>query len=245
MLNNYLDKEIDKCVYRLFDDGYHMMCVTDKNILSAYIPDEIDGISVTSVGAESILEVKRPGFWECKKLTTIKLPSNLHVVGGFEQCESIKEIVIPNTCKKITYSAFQYCTNLETIVLPMGLEIIEGSVFNGCFKLKSLNIPDNVKILEEECFAYSNFEYIKLPSKLKQLSNRMFMYCENIKEIIFPLSLKKGEINRNIFFDDNTKEFKESFIKMMKSLKAVRVAKQNEAEARKLFEQYDVVVQVL
>lgn len=52
--------------------------------------------------------------------------------GTFNDCSSLKTIVIPETVTEIGVSAFKNCQNLETIVIPELVTRIEDSTFFGC-----------------------------------------------------------------------------------------------------------------
>ena len=237
---------IDKCVYRLYDDGYHMIKVVDNTVVEVNIPQFINGIQVISVGQESILEVNPPGFWGCEKLKKVSIPEGVKVVGGFYQCSNISQIVLPTTVTEIASDAFYWCFKLDNLVISKGLQKIGANAFYGCASLKSIYLPDNVNCLEEMCFGESGLEFVKLPDNLKHLSRLMFTGCEKLREINFPRNLAKGEIVSDIFYDDlEFPEWKESYKKIMKSLKIVRVSSQNEEEAKELFGKYGISVQVI
>lgn len=237
--------KIDNCTYKLYDDGYHMIQVTNNSVAEVNIPQFINGIQVISVGQESILDVNPPGFWECEKLKKVNIPEGVKVVGGFHQCSNLAQIVLPTTVTEIASEAFCWCFKLNNIVFPMGLQKIGSEAFYGCYSLKSIYLPDNVYSLEEMCFAESGLEFVKLPDNLEHLSHSMFMGCENLLEINFPKNLAKGEILSDIFYDDiESPEWKEAYNKIMKSLNVVRVSLQNEEEAKELFGKYGITVQV-
>lgn len=239
------DVIIDECVYRLYDDGYHMIKVVDNSVVEVNIPQIINGIQVISVGQESILEVNPPGFWQCENLKKINIPDGIKVVGGFFQCSNISQIVLPSTVTEIASDAFYWCFKLNNVAIPKNLQKIGENAFYGCYSMKSIYLPDNVDCLEEMCFGDSGIEFVKLPDNLEHLSRLMFIGCENLREINFPRNLAKGEISSDIFYDDlEFPEWKESYEKIMKSMKIVRVSSQNEEEAKKLFEKFGISVQV-
>ena len=66
------------------------------------------------------------------------------IEGAFRYCYNLKNVVIPNTVKRIGDDAFINCKNLETLVLPDSVEEIGNYAFNGCNKLH-LTIGKNVK----------------------------------------------------------------------------------------------------
>lgn len=241
-----LEKEvtIDNCIYRLYDDGYHMIQVTNNSVEEIKIPQYINGIQVISVGQESILEVNPPGFWECEKLKKVSIPEGVKVVGGFNQCTNLAQIVLPTTVTEIASDAFYWCFKLNNLVIPNGIQKIGSNAFYGCYSLKSIYLPETVDSLDEMCFAESGLEFVKLSDNLKHLSRLMFMGCEKLLEINFPKNLAKGEIVSDIFYDDlEFPEWKEGYNKIMRSLNVVRVSLQNEEEAKELFEKYGIKVQ--
>jgi hypothetical protein len=81
-----------------------------------YIPDEIDGFSVTGIGEgvfnkhTNVTSVRLPAklksigkeaFEDCKKLTKIKFPDSVEFLGerAFHNCESLKKVKLTNpTC---------------------------------------------------------------------------------------------------------------------------------------------------
>ena len=54
------------------------------------------------------------------------------------QCQSIKNIIIPNQFVKIGRLAFGYCYNLETITIPNSVKNIGGSMFYLCDNLTDI-----------------------------------------------------------------------------------------------------------
>ena len=87
------------------------------------IPSEIDGVTVTGIGAEA-----------------------------FMSCQKIKSIVIPDTVKTIGEYAFHGCLSLSGITLGKSVESIGERAFNNCKGLTSIVIPDSVTSIGDDCF---------------------------------------------------------------------------------------------
>ena len=64
--------------------------------------------------------------------------------GAFEDCESLKSIVIPNSVTSIGEWAFQGCESLTSIVIPDGVTSIGDFAFAFCKSLTSIVIPNSV-----------------------------------------------------------------------------------------------------
>ena len=92
--------------------------IADKTLKSVYIPTEIDGKSVTSIGQYA--------FYNCSSLTSITIPNSVTSIGGyaFSDCSSLTSIAIPSSVTSIGIWAFEHCTSLtiycETTSKPSG-----------------------------------------------------------------------------------------------------------------------------
>ena len=82
-------------------------------------------------------------FKDCKKLTSVILPSTLTTVGSyaFYNCDGLRDITIPSSVKTIGTYAFYSCDALDSVEI-IGTETIGNSAFDYCKKLKSVNLKD-------------------------------------------------------------------------------------------------------
>ena len=75
------------------------------------------------------------------------IPEGTTIVEGdflqsaFEDYESLKSVVIPDSVKEIGDSAFQGCTGLSSIVIPDSVTEIGVGAFSLCTGLKTINVP--------------------------------------------------------------------------------------------------------
>ena len=132
-------------------DGHGIIigCTDDiKNIKNLIIPSEIDGVTITAIGAYT--------FSYCDNLVTVTIPDTVTEIErcAFEYCTSLKSIIIPDSVTKIGKGAFLSCTSLESIILPERLEIIDNNTFSRCMNLKYISIPDSVTKIGTGAFAY-------------------------------------------------------------------------------------------
>ena len=72
-------------------------------------------------------------------------------MGNFSS-NALKEIVIPNTVKKIGNYAFKDCLVLESLRLPDSVVDIGKGAFSGCIELAEIVIPASVNDLEASTF---------------------------------------------------------------------------------------------
>ena len=78
-------------------------------------------------------------FSSCRKLSTVKLPSDLKYIGD---------------------NAFEGCVNLTEVCLPQNLIHIGNRSFYHCSNLSHINIPENLKQIGDEPFLITNIKNV-------------------------------------------------------------------------------------
>ena len=71
--------------------------------------------------------------------------------GTFEDCISLRRVVLPDALKQVGTSAFIRCASLKTLDLPNGLEAIDDFAFSDT-KIEELHLPASVNILSGDVF---------------------------------------------------------------------------------------------
>jgi hypothetical protein len=71
---------------------------------------------------------------------------------AFNHCESLANVVIPDSVITIDFEAFRYCTSLTSILLGNSVTIIDMDAFSGCTLLQSVVIPNSVIIIDMAAF---------------------------------------------------------------------------------------------
>ena len=94
--------------------------------------------------------------------------SNITAIGdeGFEDCDLLTSVVLPDTIESIGYYAFLCCQDMDYIYLPDSVQYIGYGAFGYCDELSYVKIPDSVYFIDEQAFDYCPRLYISLPSKL-------------------------------------------------------------------------------
>ena len=145
------------------------------------IPAKIDGLLVTSIGADAFADVST--------IEKIVVPPSVTYIGdfAFSFCTGLKEIEIPETVTSMGSYVFNHCTSLESCVLPNGMSTINQSLFYYCTSLKSVTLPQYINGIPKEtffmCESLTDFEipkYVARPipilstvaSRLKSLNCR-------------------------------------------------------------------------
>ena len=177
--------EVKDGVKAICDDA----CQGLDNLHEAVLP-----ASVTDLGTRA--------FASCIKLFKITMPGVDFIgIESFAHCESLKEIILPETLGKIWEGAFADCKALEEINIPSHLKIIDKSAFRNS-GLKSLNI-----VISEDCKCWiydrsfascKHLESVYLNKNVKIMERMVFAGCTSLKTIEFEnpsLTGSIGEIN--------------------------------------------------
>lgn len=147
------------------------------------VPNEIDGVDVEVIKREA-----------------------------FENNETIREILLPNTVRVIGTKAFKNCRNLKKVELPPDLEVINESTFEDCILLQTVVLPYELKNICKFAFRYCKalkelYHYVKtgigitmsldkslkeskLPSGLINIGKSAFEGCMSIEDIYIPYGVK-------------------------------------------------------
>lgn len=127
------------------------------------------GKSGNYVIPDSVIEIDKCAFFECKLLTSIN---------------------ISNTVKEINESAFEECAGLISISIPDSIIRIEKSTFSRCHSLVSIIIPDSVKKIGNHAFYFcDNLKSVIIPNSVIEISDFAFDYCKSLVSITIPESV--------------------------------------------------------
>ena len=137
----------------------------------------------------SVVYLGRRAFASCHKLFKITMPGVEFIwKESFAHCESLKEIALPETLRKIDDSAFVFCKAMEEINIPSHMEIID--MFAFCHTgLKNINIEisDDCKCdIYDRAFAYcKHLESVYLNKNVRITDRMAFADCTSLKTIEF------------------------------------------------------------
>ena len=97
---------------------------------------------------------------------------------AFQGCENIKNIVIPNSIKSLSYRLFYNCENLVSVSLGNGVTYIgEGAFFN-CKSLSKIHLPIGLTALGQDVFYNcKKLTSINIPYTLTKIGKRAFLDC--------------------------------------------------------------------
>lgn len=117
---------------------------------------------------ESLQEIRREAFFDCKGLGYMQIPDNVIQISNlaFAQCWNLRNIYLNDTSKlpRISYQAFAYC-GIYSFCIPANVSTMAQGAFEGCANLTSFTFAAN--------------------SKLESISAYMFDGCDNLQSITF------------------------------------------------------------
>ncbi|MBP5230660.1 MAG: leucine-rich repeat protein [Clostridia bacterium] len=155
-------------------DAYTVTGIGTCTDVELVIPDQHEGLPVTSIGEEAfygndritgvtipdaVKTIELDAFTGCSALTSVTLPEHLEVLsaGAFARCEQLKRIRLPETVRIVSMEAFAECSSLEEAILSDGVMIIEDLAFAECSKLHSLQLPDSLIRIGNQAFEECGF----------------------------------------------------------------------------------------
>ncbi len=139
------------------------------------IPEEVDGLKVTSVSGVRMND----------SIAKIVIPDSVITIedGAFKDNSNLEEVVMGNNVEVIGESAFERDGKLERISLPETLKEIGSSAFV-LTGLKEVTIPSGVSALPHGAFGITNLETITIPGTVKEIGDRVFEDCHDLKTVI-------------------------------------------------------------
>lgn len=152
--------------------GWSVRQTEDGSGTEVYVEDpaQVQGKVVipATYGGVPVTNIAENAFKDCAGLTSVVMSDNIRYIGKlafykcpslksvycsdmaelaeniFSECESLEQVHLPETLKKMPVRTFYMCYSLQEITLPEGLEEMSNSSFLHCTALRELNVPASV-----------------------------------------------------------------------------------------------------
>ncbi len=132
-------------------------------------------------------DVDRKNYY-ISQIKQITILGNTLPYGAFMNLQSLENVEIGNSVKKISKMAFASCGNLKQVNISSNVTSIKEQAFNGCALLESVVLPANV-LLEKGAFAYcENLQTVEFKGDA-YFQNGVFSACPNLKTVILSKTL--------------------------------------------------------
>ena len=192
-----------------FNDPEFERFIVDKRNLYFKSVDGIlfskDGSSVLAVPPKCPIDnfiipnevktIKKGAFQYNKTIKTLTFTNgNINVEycdveSGTFMGSNIREVIFPESMKKIQSNMFFRCSELSEVVLPENLTEIEDNAFYGT-KINRLDLPSSLKRIGDTAFGFCKIDQLVLPDDLEYIEDYAFA-CNKIKRVVLPKALKK------------------------------------------------------
>lgn len=169
--------EDNEWIYGVWSDGTAVIGsgapAVSKHGGNVEIPVEIDGYTVTEIGARC--------FTEEAGLFTVFIPYTVISVGdyAFERCYGLSRVTMENGAEVIGNYAFSECYGLNNLVLSDKIVSIGDGAFKNCCALTEIYVPYGIDYIGKEAFSgCSALSEIILPDTLTELGDNAFEFCK-------------------------------------------------------------------
>ena len=168
---------LDPEYYPVEEDGeYYEISAVDTSISGhLYIPGEIDGKRIISVGS----------FRDCPNLKSVVIGEGILFIGAwgpFQGCDALEAVLLPDSLVGICESGFDELPSLKAINLPAGLKYINDYAFEGCKSLKAITIPSSIVYWHDVTFKESGLISVRIEGSEK-IPFKSFESCENLENV--------------------------------------------------------------
>ncbi len=146
---------------------------------------------------DTVKTVAQYSFFDCARLTNIKLSSKLSNIPSFafSNCSALTEIEIPSSVTDIGESAFSFCTNLSSITIPDKVFYIGASAFANCESVEKVSIGTALVYLGDLAFAgCTSLEEFEVSSSNTMYSaqNGMLLSKNGKTLYVYPQAIAEG-----------------------------------------------------
>lgn len=169
-------------------DGSHFSSIDETTFMLNYVKYRIHEGHIVVVGCDET-EIKlslngKVTLYSTIVIHNISYKVRIIAIYSFYECNSLKEIIIPNSVSEIRHNAFEGCSALEKVTLSESINIIDEETFLNCTSLSSITIPNSVSEIQYNAFfGCKSLTEINLPNTINKIDWQAFKCCSSLKNI--------------------------------------------------------------
>lgn len=145
---------------------------------------------------DSQLDASAFVFSECVNLKEIVFSSDCKIEvlpNYFATANGLESFTFPESVKHVGDAPFQNCTSLKKVVMNDTLESMGNQLFEGCTGLEEVRITrsENITQLKRRfCWGCTSLPEIEIPENITQIGVQAFYNCTSLKRIYLPEGLE-------------------------------------------------------
>ncbi len=146
-------------------------------------------------------------FQNCTTLKSVIIPNSVITVGmyAFDGCTALTDVTIPDSVTNLRVSAFGNCTSLERFVMPNSVTDIGDALFGHCYALTDVTLSDNLTGTSSAMFdSCTSLKTVVLPAGVTNIGFHAFLNCTSLESITIPSRVTQIGNEAFLFCDNLT-----------------------------------------
>ena len=134
----------DSLTFNEYDNAYYLGNAENPYVL--LFKAKTTDITACAIHEDTLL-INNNAFYGCRSLANIILPAGIRCIGeeAFSNCTSMDSINIEDTkITELKYGTFSDCDSLVELILPDSVTSIENAFLFGCENLRKITLSENV-----------------------------------------------------------------------------------------------------
>ncbi|MBQ0115528.1 MAG: leucine-rich repeat domain-containing protein [Bacteroidales bacterium] len=131
-------------------------------------------------------------FQNKQTLKSVIFPNSLQKLDNyvFYECSNLESVILSNSMQSIGVAAFSDCSSLDSINIQGDVATIDVLTFQNCSSLKSVSLPASLTTIDSEAFSQCvSLDSISIPDNVTEIWTNAFLGCTNLKSISLPSAL--------------------------------------------------------
>lgn len=195
-------KMIDGIMYD--KSGKSLIMCPNKKEGDVIIPEGVELLNESAFNdCENIESVTFPDSLVC-------ICDITHTISGccFRNCSNLKRVMFNTSSTYITtltnHPLFSKCDSLEEIIVPESVKIIGKQVFMGACSVKRMTLPIGLSIIDDNAFyGMTGLDEIHIPNSVSIIGDKSLCGIKNIRANQFINGLIKNSTKDTIYFNPN------------------------------------------